>query len=447
MQKNYKLTNYGLLVLAMLFMLASNSFADNKYGLKDKIQDGVILHCFDWKLSDIQAELPNIAKAGFSAVQTSPVHHNEKAGSVRYMVYQPNDFIIGNGLGDAEALKSLCAEAHKYGVKVIVDVVANHTNGNLSHVAPRLQDESLYHDYKGRCNDADRYSITHGRIGMWDLKTEDPRVQNILKEYIQSLKACGVDGIRWDAIKHVGLPSENDSFITNVVDQDMYNYGEILNTTGGPNPDKLFKEYTQYMSITDNTYGNEVSQAFAAGGTSSLKGNLVFRGIAGNKLVYWGESHDTYSNSGRDAWSKHVDQKYIDRSYAIMAGNNDATTLYYSRPLATEAREIIFGAKGSTHFTAPEVAEVNHMHNHCAGEPNYCVHNNELMAQVRKSGAVIALAGSNVNQTVSFANGDGKGNWLKPGTYTDKVGGGKFTVTKTTIKGKVGATGIAVLYK
>ena len=227
----------------------------------------------------------------------------------------------------------------------------------------------------------------------------------------------------------------------------MYNYGEILNTTGGPNPDKLFKEYTQYMSVTDNTYGNEVSQAFAAGGTSSLKGNLVFRGIAGNKLVYWGESHDTYSNSGRDAWSKHVDQKYIDRSYAIMAGNNDATTLYYSRPLATEAREIIFGAKGSTHFTAPEVAEVNHMHNHCAGEPNYCVHNNELMAQVRKSGAVIALAGSNANQTVSFANGDGKGNWLKPGTYTDKVGGGKFTVTKTTIKGKVGATGIAVLYK
>ena len=233
MQKKYKLTNYGLLVLAMLFVLASNSFADNKYGLKDKIQDGVILHCFDWKLSDIQAELPNIAKAGFSAVQTSPVHHNEKVGSVWYMVYQPNDFIIGNGLGDAEALKSLCAEAHKYGVKVIVDVVANHTNGNLSHVAPRLQDESLYHDYKGRCNDADRYSITHGRIGMWDLKTEDPRVQNILKEYIQSLKACGVDGIRWDAIKHVGLPSENDSFITNVVDQDMFNYGEILNTTGG----------------------------------------------------------------------------------------------------------------------------------------------------------------------------------------------------------------------
>lgn len=105
--------------------------------------------------------------------------------------------------------------------------------------------------------------------------------------------------------------------------------------TPGPNPDKLFKEYTQYMSVTDNTYGNDVTQAFVAGGTSKLKGNLVFRGIEGNKLVYWGESHDTYSNSGRDAWSKYVDQQFIDRSYAIMAGNNDATTLYYSRPLST----------------------------------------------------------------------------------------------------------------
>ena len=54
-----KILNQGLLMLLMLFVFASNIFADNQYGLKDKIQDGVILHCFDWKLSDIQAELPD----------------------------------------------------------------------------------------------------------------------------------------------------------------------------------------------------------------------------------------------------------------------------------------------------------------------------------------------------------------------------------------------------
>ncbi len=65
-----KTINYGLLMLVMLFSMASNIFADNKYGLKDNIQDGVILHCFDWTLADIQEEIPNIAKAGFTAVQT-----------------------------------------------------------------------------------------------------------------------------------------------------------------------------------------------------------------------------------------------------------------------------------------------------------------------------------------------------------------------------------------
>ena len=438
-----KILNQGLLMLLMLFVFASNIFADNQYGLKDKIQDGVILHCFDWKLSDIQAEIPNIAKAGFTAVQTSPVHQREPLGATWYMTYQPYDYVIGNGLGDESALKALCAEAHKYGVKVIVDVVANHTNGSLQYVADRLKNQDLYHNYNGGCNDGDRYSITHGRIGMWDLKTEDPRVQDIIKEYVQSLKACGVDGIRWDAIKHIGLPSEGDSFMQNVVDQTMFNYGEILNTPG-PNADQLYKEYTQYMSVTDNTYGDNVSKTFAGGGASSSTGNLTYRGVAANKLVYWGESHDTYSND--DGWSKRVKQTFIDRSYAIMAGNNDATSLYFSRPAATEKNSIKFGEKGSTHFTAPEVAEVNHMHNICAGEPNYCVHTNDLMAQVRKSGAVIVLAGENKNKHVDVANGAGDGQWLMPGTYTDKVGGGTFTVTDATISGDVGSTGIAVLY-
>ncbi len=72
---------------------------------------------------------------------------------------------------------------------------------------------------------------------MKDLDTNNPTVQAIIKQYIQDLKACGVDGIRWDAIKHIGLPSEGDSFMKNVVDQEMYNYGEILDNTGGNDND------------------------------------------------------------------------------------------------------------------------------------------------------------------------------------------------------------------
>ena len=435
-----KTINYGLLMLVMLFTMASNIFADNKYGLKDNIQDGVILHCFDWTLADIQEEIPNIAKAGFTAVQTSPVHERAGKGSVWYDVYRPYDFKIGNGLGSEADLKALCAEAHKYGVKVIVDVVANHTD--YGNVAERLLDLSLYHQLGHGIDWHNRNDVTHGEIGMKDLDTNNPTVQAIIKQYIQDLKACGVDGVRWDAIKHIGLPSEGDSFMKNVVDQEMYNYGEILDSTGGDD-NVLFPEYQTYMSITDNGYGNGFANSFAGGSINESVGNFNQRNAKTEKLVYWGESHDTYANDGGE--SKNKSQNVIDRAYAVVAGNNGATALYFSRPFQKDKGAIKFGDKGSVHFKDAEVAQVNHMHNVCAGEPNYYVKGNGVCAQVRKSGAIIVL-GNGSDRDVTVANGAGDGMWLKPGTYKDMVGGGAFTVNASTISGHVGESGIAVIY-
>ena len=435
-----KTINYGLLMLVMLFTMASNIFADNKYGLKDNIQDGVILHCFDWTLADIQEEIPNIAKAGFTAVQTSPVHERAGKGSVWYDVYRPYDFKIGNGLGTEADLKALCAKAHEYGVKVIVDVVANHTD--YSNVAQRLLDLGLYHQLGHGINWGDRFDVTHGEIGMKDLDTNNPTVQAIIKQYIQDLKACGVDGVRWDAIKHIGLPSEGDSFMQNVVDQEMYNYGEILDSTGGDD-NVLFPEYQTYMSITDNGYGNGFANSFAGGSINESVGNFNQRNAKTEKLVYWGESHDTYANDGGE--SKNKSQNVIDRAYAVVAGNNGATALYFSRPFQKDKGAIKFGDKGSVHFKDAEVAQVNYMHNVCAGEPNYYVKGNGVCAQVRKSGAIIVL-GSGSDRDVTVANGAGDGKWLKSGTYKDMVGGGVFTVNASTISGHVGESGIAVIY-
>ena len=435
-----KTINYGLLMLVMLFTMASNIFADNKYGLKDNIQDGVILHCFDWTLADIQEEIPNIAKAGFTAVQTSPVHERAGKGSVWYDVYRPYDFKIGNGLGTEADLKALCAKAHEYGVKVIVDVVANHTD--YGNVAERLLDLSLYHQLGHGIDWHNRNDVTHGEIGMKDLDTNNPTVQAIIKQYIQDLKACGVDGVRWDAIKHIGLPSEGDSFMKNVVDQEMYNYGEILDNTGG-NDKILFPEYQTYMSITDNGYGNGFANSFAGGSINESVGNFNQRNAKTEKLVYWGESHDTYANDGGE--SKNKSQNVIDRAYAVVAGNNGATALYFSRPFQKDKGDIKFGDKGSVHFKDAEVAQVNYMHNVCAGEPNYYVKGNGVCAQVRKSGAIIVL-GSGSDRDVTVANGAGDGKWLKSGTYKDMVGGGAFTVNASTISGHVGESGIAVIY-
>ena len=321
-----------------------------------------------------------------------------------------------------------------------MDVVANHTD--YGNVADRLKDEGLYHQPFDVGNWHDRHQVTFGKIGMWDLDTNNPTVQAIIKQYIQDLKACGVDGIRWDAIKHIGLPSEGDSFMQNVVDQEMYNYGEILDSTGGDD-NVLFPEYQTYMSITDNGYGNGFANSFAGGSINESVGNFTQRNAKTEKLVYWGESHDTYANDGGE--SKNKSQNVIDRAYAVVAGNNGATALYFSRPFQKAKNDIKFGDKGSVHFKDAEVAQVNYMHNVCAGEPNYYVKGNGVCAQVRKSGAIIVL-GSGSDRDVTVANGAGDGKWLMSGTYKDMVGGGVFTVNASTISGHVGESGIAVIY-
>ena len=426
--------------LALVLCISAIAFGDNSYGLKDNIQDGVILHCFDWTAAQIEAEIPSIAQAGFTAVQLSPVHQKEGASSW-YMAYQPYDYHIGNSIATTESLSSLCKIAHEYGVKVIVDVVANHTNGNLTYVADRLKNTSLYHDYTGGIDYGNRWQVTHGKIGMWDLKTEDSNVQNIIKTYIAELKTCGVDGIRWDAAKHIGLPSEGDSFWANVPDKSMYNYGEILDSPYTGDDGTLLKEYAKYICFTDNGYGDGMASSFNSGYVPSSIGNFNQKGVDDSRLVYWGESHDTYSNDGGS--SKYISQNNIDKAYAIAAGNNKATALYFSRPSATNSSSIKMGTKGSTHYTSPEVAEVNHMHNLCAGEGNYYVHQNGIAAQLRKTGAIFVL-GSGQSGTVNIPNGSGS--WLASGTYTDKVGGGTFTVTSSTITGQISKSGIAVIY-
>lgn len=53
-----------------------------------------------------------------------------------------------------------------------------------------------------------RYQVTHGRIGMYDLNSEHGDVQNIIGNYVKELQSIGVDSICWDAAKHISLPSK-----------------------------------------------------------------------------------------------------------------------------------------------------------------------------------------------------------------------------------------------
>lgn len=262
-------------------------------------------------------------------------------------------------------------------MKVVVDVVANHLAGDHSNIDWELKNSQYWHNAGSKIDYSNRWQITHGDIGMPDINSENDFVQQKVKNYIQQLKKDGVDGIRWDAAKHIGLPSEGCNFWNTVIDKSMYNYGEILvgaidqhnvDQRTQDNINKM-KEYTSYMSVTDSSYGSDILTAVKSGSVPSGYGSWVVSGLDEHKLVYWAESHDTYANDGGE--SKYVDQNKIDRAYAIAASRNGASALYFSRPSQTEKKKIMVGEKGSTHFKSAEVAAVNHFHNACIGEKDY----------------------------------------------------------------------------
>ncbi len=411
------------------------------YELVDNIQDGTILHCFDWKYTDIKDELENIAKAGFSSVQTSPAQASEGEGAW-YWLYQPLGFSIGtNELGTKEELQELCAAADEYGIKVIVDVVANHLADNHERIQEDLKPDEYWHTYGTVTNWNDREQVTQGDIGMVDLNSENEYVQKVVANYVKELKEAGVDGIRWDAAKHIGLPSEGCNFWPAVTGEGLYNYGEILTGPTNTGSEDLMVEYTKYLSVTDSTYADSLLSAFNKGKAPTSTGNWVNRGVAADKLVYWGESHDTYSNGeGKD--SNAVSQNVVDRAYAVAAAQNGASALYFSRPEAKAKDSIRIGVKGSMHFTSDEIAAVNHFHNAMNGLESYYTTTDNNAVVTRKNGGAVIVCGSG-SGTVTVENGGG---YAKPGTYKDEITGNEFVVTETTITGTVGESGIAVVY-
>ena len=253
------------------------------YGLRDKCEEGVILHAWDWRFKDIKSNLKQIAKAGYTGVQVSPVQPN-KDGNFNtnydwWKLYQPIDFEIGNVLGTKEEFKDMCMEAHRYGIKIIVDVVTNHLaneygNGNHakwdrnSNIPSYLRDNDDFWQDESlgafNNNDNDRNSMTQGAIGMPGLNTANKDLQKIIIDFLNEAEELGADGFRFDAAKHIGLPTDeipNDYWPTitkGIKDkkQNAFIYGEILNECATD-----IQNYSKYMKVTDNVYGWNVIDA------------------------------------------------------------------------------------------------------------------------------------------------------------------------------------------
>ena len=442
----------------------SDATAEMTYGLMSDVQDGVILHCWDWSYNNIKAQIPTIAAAGYSAIQTSPIQEAKestkgKGNDMWWVFYQPKSFYIDNSgnsaLGTKAEFIAMCDEAHKYGVKVLVDVVANHLGNQSGYdkasviAADIRNDSECWHDiWNQEINYGNRYSITHGSMGgLPDLNTENEKIQTYVLNFLKECIDAGADGFRFDAAKHISVSAEGAeyTFWENTLEKakvyaktsrniDLYAYGEILDGTNGPS----ISSYTKYMSVTENRTSNDIRHAVASGNASGAATSNFAKGTAAENLVMWAESHDTYSNESQESTS--VSAANINKTWALVASRANASALYFARTNGYRAGTI--GTIGTWDWKNKEVAEVNKFHNYFHGESEYLSSSGSIAYNERGTSGVVLVNCSGTTTSVNV-----KANRMADGEYTDHITGNKFTVSNGNISGNIGSTGIAVVYK
>ena len=441
--------------------------------LRDKVGDGVMLHAFNWSYNTIKENLPAIAAAGYTTVQTSPVQQPKDystSGDVTgqwWKLYQPISFHIAeqSWLGTKDDLKSLCDEADKYGIKIICDIVSNHIANadearpdSVSNQVKKYEPEfykkrrTYTRTYKGDANDSSVQAVVQGHVSKCpDLVTNDTAVQtyiiNLLKECID----CGVDGFRFDAAKHIETEDDGEyasdywknittsasSYYTQKTGDDLYIYGEILNNCGA---DRSYSSYTKYINVTDNRTGDAVLYNVTRGKASTATNAKYKSGVAASNAVLWAESHDTYEgSSGSSGFSNTagISDENVVKAWAIVASRKDSTALFFARP----GTALMGGVSTDTTYKSTAVSEINKFHNLFVGQSEKLGSSGDIAYVARGTSGIVLSNCKGTNASVSIS-----GTGLADGKYTDTVSGAEFTVANGVLTGSIGKTGVAVVY-
>ena len=451
----------------------NGSDGEKKPELAVNVSDGSILQAFSWDFNTIRESMPDIAAAGFSAVQTSPVNaclEGEGGGMELYgdgkwyYHYQPTDFKIGNyQLGTRDEFKAMCDEAHRYGVKVLVDVIANHTTPELGSVSKDLVKagggsfETLFHknNSKDISDYGDRLLCTTAKMGgLPDINTERPSFQEYFFKFINDCIDCGADGFRYDTAKHIGLPDdpkEDDGFKNNfwekvkteTKDYDKkFIYGEVLQ---GDN-DRITDYIKEIGRTTSSVYGSKIRAALINNVLDTSAVKEYWLGNTPLNMVTWVESHDTYINEG--TWRELTNEQVM-LGWAIIASRKDGTPLFFSRPYnCTDENEWgmnRIGTQGDDMYKDSRVSAVNFFRTAMIGENENLVNpNNDSTAVIIErgnKGAVIVNSEKELKTDFEIN--------LPDGEYTDRVDNSTvYTVKdgKLSSEKPIGENTVVVLY-
>ena len=157
-------------------------------------------------LAGLTQKLSYIQKLGATAIWLTPIYRQQTANSfdtAAYHGYWPAEFRqVDPHFGSLGTFDTFMKAAKGAGMKVVLDQVINH----YGYEAPAVKANPGWFNGKAQCDTTKNKDVDCPLAGLPDLRQSVPAVRQQLFGNGDFWRARGVDGFRYDAIKHVERP-------------------------------------------------------------------------------------------------------------------------------------------------------------------------------------------------------------------------------------------------
>lgn len=245
----------------------------------------------------VQQDLDRLKELGVDIIYLMPIHEigiKNRKGTWGSPYAIKDYYSISKDLGTKDDFISLINATHKMGMKIIMDMVFNHTSPD----SVMLEKHPEYYFYKdGKLGN---------RVGDWsdiiDLDTNREDTQSYLLDVLKYWVSLGVDGFRFDVASMISLDffkkarnelGKDIIFFAESIDYDFVNYLKSLGYSSTPDIDmyptfNLLYNYSWFRTL-ERYLKNEISYKELK---SIINEDYEYIGDKGLRIICF-ENHDT----------------------------------------------------------------------------------------------------------------------------------------------------------
>ena len=422
----------------------------------------VILHAFDWKLSDISSRAEPIAEIGFGAVLIPPPLYSYVNGTDWWQRYQPKDYrILRSYLGHKDDILKIISSLHAAGLKVYADIVFNHMANEKSF--PDRQGDP--YNFPGQAEleryRSDRSSFEEDRLygnlddglfspmdfnpqgditnwedpenvedkwlnGLPDLHL-NPWVVSQQRECLRQLNDLGFDGYRVDAMKHLPIEHIREVFQTDDL-KDKYVFGETLTFNDQEDATFLWPIiHETTFPCYDFPLQETMREAFAYGGSlrSLVNPASVGKALDWSRAVTVTVTHDIPNNDGFRGMLMNSQDEFLANVYIMC--RDGGVPLVYSDNNQSAAKYPEDRDRWADSYKRPDILAMIRFHN--------AVHGSQQRSLYEEDGFYIFARGDSgivaINKTDQWQSVSVQTNGLRRGKYKCTLYGNEITISDT----------------